>query len=60
MGTNGILGLLLLIADIYAILMVVQSRAKTAAKVLWVLLILILPLVGLIAWVLAGPGKKPF
>jgi hypothetical protein len=52
---GGILGLLLLIAIIWAIINVVQSRSSTAAKVVWVLLLLLLPLLGFIIWLLFGP-----
>ena len=52
---GGIFGLLLLIASIYAIVKTVQSKASTGAKVLWIVLILVLPLIGLIAWFIAGP-----
>lgn len=50
-------GLLLLIADIWAIVNIVHSRESTGSKVLWSLLIIILPLLGLIIWWLAGPKK---
>ena len=52
---GGLFGLLVLIADIWAIIKVVQSGASTAAKVIWVLAILILPVLGFIAWLLFGP-----
>ena len=52
---GGIFGLLILIADIYAIVKTVQSSASTGVKVLWIVLILVLPVVGLIIWFLAGP-----
>jgi hypothetical protein len=52
---GGILGLIVLIADIWAIVSTIGSRASTGAKVLWVLLILILPVIGFIIWLLAGP-----
>ncbi|MBQ0799381.1 MAG: PLDc N-terminal domain-containing protein [Porticoccaceae bacterium] len=52
--------LIILIADIYAIVMIMQSSAKAVEKLLWVLVVLLLPLIGLIIWYLAGPGKKPF
>ncbi|ERP85477.1 MAG: hypothetical protein CL537_08585 [Alcanivoracaceae bacterium] len=52
-----LLGLLQLALAIYAIVMIIQSSAETGAKVLWVLLVLILPLVGLIIWALMGPGS---
>ena len=50
-----LVGLLVLIGDIWAIVNVVQSRATSAQKVLWVLLILVLPLIGLLIWYFAGP-----
>ncbi len=52
---SGIFGLIILILDIWAIVKVFQSAASTLAKVLWTLLILVLPLVGLIIWFIAGP-----
>jgi uncharacterized membrane protein len=60
MEFTGILGLIILLLDIYAILMILQSSAKTVEKLIWVLVVLILPLIGLIIWYVAGPGKKPF
>lgn len=52
---NGFFGLLLLIADIYAIVKTLQSGARTGVKVLWVVLILIVPLFGFILWLFLGP-----
>ncbi len=60
MDLSGIIGLVILIADIYAIVMIFQSSAKTGEKALWALVVFLLPLIGLIVWYLAGPGKKPF
>ena len=54
---RNILGLVLLALVIYAIVMIVQSGAATAHKVLWILLVLILPVIGLIIWGLMGPGS---
>lgn len=56
-GRMKLLGLVLLAAVIYAIVMIVQSSAETMAKVLWVVLILIVPLIGLIIWAIMGPGS---
>ncbi|QIE42645.1 PLD nuclease N-terminal domain-containing protein [Meridianimarinicoccus aquatilis] len=50
-----ILGLIIFIADIYAIVKVINSNADTGKKVLWVLLIAFLPVIGFVAWYLAGP-----
>lgn len=55
---TGIFGLLILIGDIWAIVSTVQSRASTGSKVVWILLILILPLLGLILWFLLGPRSR--
>ncbi|SNY91304.1 Phospholipase_D-nuclease N-terminal [Cohaesibacter sp. ES.047] len=51
-----LLGLLILIADIYAIIKTLQSGASTGAKLLWVLGILIFPVIGVIVWYFAGPS----
>ena len=58
MEVNGILGLIVLIADIFAIIKIVQSSASTGLKILWVVIVLVLPLIGLIVWFFIGPGDK--
>jgi len=52
---GGILGLLILAFDIYAIIKVVGSGASTVAKVIWILVILFFPVLGLLIWLVAGP-----
>lgn len=52
---GGIFGLLVLIADIWAILQTVQSPASNGSKVVWIVIILLLPVLGLLIWFLAGP-----
>jgi hypothetical protein len=52
---GGLIGLIILIADVWAIVNVVGSPASTGKKVLWVVVILLLPVIGLIAWLLMGP-----
>jgi hypothetical protein len=54
---GGIFGLLLLIADVWAILNIFQSAASTGSKALWIVLVLFLPLLGLIIWFFAGPRE---
>jgi hypothetical protein len=51
----GIGGLIVLIADIYAIINVAQSSATPIKKALWIVLVLIMPVLGFIIWWLAGP-----
>lgn len=50
-------GLIILILDIWAIVNVIQSRAGGLAKVIWFLVILFLPVLGLIVWFFIGPRK---
>lgn len=52
---GGLLGLIILIADVWAIVKTVGSSASTGVKVFWIVLILILPVLGLIIWFFAGP-----
>ena len=52
---GGFFGLLILVADVWAIVNVIGSRSSTGGKVLWTVLILLLPLVGLLIWLVAGP-----
>lgn len=52
---QGILGFILLICVIYAVIKTVQSRASTGTKVLWVVVLLLLPFIGFILWLFLGP-----
>ncbi|EIK95576.1 hypothetical protein PMM47T1_15858 [Pseudomonas sp. M47T1] len=52
---NGLIGLIILALDIWAIINVLKSSAEVGMKVLWILLILLLPVLGLIIWAIAGP-----
>ena len=54
---TGLLGLIILVLDIWAIVKTIDSGGTTGMKVLWILLILILPVLGLIFWLLLGPKK---
>lgn len=51
----GIFGIIVLILDIYAIYQTLTSAASVAAKVIWTLVIILLPILGFIAWLIAGP-----
>lgn len=54
MELSGLVGLIILIADIWAIVTIIQGGAPTGNKVLWIALIVLLPVVGLIAWLILG------
>jgi hypothetical protein len=55
MEVKGFFGILVLIADVYAILQIVQSTASAGKKTLWIVLVILLPLAGFILWYLLGP-----
>jgi hypothetical protein len=48
-------GLLVLIGDVWAILNIFQSSASNEKKLLWILVVVLLPLLGLILWFFLGP-----
>jgi hypothetical protein len=54
---NGFWGLIVLVADIWAIVNILQSSASTGRKVLWTVLVIILPVLGFIIWFFLGPKK---
>lgn len=54
-GYGGVWGILVLIADIWAIINTVQSGASTERKVLWTVVVILLPVLGFIGWLIAGP-----
>jgi len=60
MGANftGVLGLIHLALVVWAAVSILGSGATQGRKVLWILLMLVFPVVGLVIWLIAGP-KKP-
>jgi|HubBroStandDraft_5_1064220.scaffolds.fasta_scaffold480620_2 hypothetical protein len=50
----GLVGLVILVLDIIAIVDVLKSNDDTGKKLLWILLILFLPVVGMILYFLIG------
>ena len=54
-GFHGIWGLLVLAADIWAIINVAQSSVSNEKKLLWILVVVLLPLLGVILWYFLGP-----
>ncbi|BBU54732.1 hypothetical protein KU6B_09970 [Mameliella alba] len=51
----GLGGLILLGLAVWAIVNIINSGASTGGKVLWTLFVLLLPLLGFIVWLIAGP-----
>jgi Phospholipase_D-nuclease N-terminal len=54
-GYGGILGVLILIGDIWAIINIFQSSASNEKKLIWTVAVVLLPLLGLILWFFLGP-----
>jgi hypothetical protein len=46
------------IIEFYTILKIAKSSESTVMKVVWIVIVLVLPVLGLIAWFFAGPGDK--
>ena len=57
-GFGGILGVLILIGDIWALINIVQSSSPNDKKLLWVVVVVLLPLLGLILWFFLGPRDR--
>jgi hypothetical protein len=51
----GLVGLIILVADVWAIVQTVGSGATPLTKTIWVVAILLLPVIGLVVWFFAGP-----
>ena len=53
-------GILVLIADIWALVNILQSTLDTTKKVVWTLVVLFLPVLGVVLWFFLGPraGKS--
>ncbi|MDF2142896.1 PLD nuclease N-terminal domain-containing protein [Paenirhodobacter sp. CAU 1674] len=57
-GISGLGGLVLLALDIWALVSIVGSNESTGRKVLWALLVIVLPLLGFLIWLVAGPRAR--
>ena len=57
---GGLLSLIWLVIVIWAIIRTSQSATSTLAKVLWILILLFFPCIGLLLWLLLGPGRQSF
>jgi hypothetical protein len=56
MGELGFWSLIHLILLVYAAIQILNSSADTARKILWIVIVALLPVVGLIVWFFIGPG----
>jgi hypothetical protein len=53
-----VLWLLVTILDVIAIVSILKSSADTGTKLLWILLVILLPVIGMIIYFLMGPGRR--
>ncbi len=63
-GSNGMLsfiaGIIELLLVIWALIAILQSGVQPVEKLIWVIIILVIPLIGFLLWYLMGPGDKAF
>jgi len=56
----GIIGIIVLALDVWALINVWGSGSSLGGKLIWTLIILVLPLVGMLLWFFVGPkSAKP-
>ncbi|HTP97846.1 MAG TPA: PLDc N-terminal domain-containing protein [Casimicrobiaceae bacterium] len=55
---GGVLGVLILIGDVWALVNILQSPSANDKKILWVVVVVLLPLLGLILWFFMGPRNR--
>ena len=53
-----LLGLVVLVLDVVALVSLLKSNADAGTKILWVLLIVLLPFLGMVLYFLMGPGRR--
>ncbi len=53
-----LLALLVFVLDVIAIVSVLKSSADGATKLLWIVLIILLPFLGMVLYFLMGPGRR--
>ena len=54
-GFNGLIGLLVLAGNIWAILNIFQSSVSNEKKLIWIIVVVLLPVLGLLLWFFLGP-----
>ena len=54
-GDNGLIGVLVLAENIWAILNIFQCSVSNEKKLIWILVVAFLPVLGLLLWFFLGP-----
>ena len=55
---SGLIGIILFALDVWAIAQIITSGAEKNSKIIWVIIVAFLPIIGLIAWYIAGPKSS--
>ena len=53
-----LIGILTLLLAVWALIGVLQSSVPPVEKLIWVVVIILMPLLGFLIWYLIGPGSK--
>ena len=53
-----LLGILVFVLDIIAIVSILKSSADSGTKLLWIVLVILLPFLGMVLYFLMGPGRR--
>ena len=51
-------GVLVLIGDVWALINILQSSVSNEKKLIWIIVVVLLPLLGLILWFFLGPRER--
>lgn len=54
---SGILAVIVVVLDLVAIVQVLRTRIEAGRKIIWCLVIVLLPVVGLIMWFIAAEAR---
>jgi hypothetical protein len=57
---EGFFAVVVFLLDVYAIARTIGSYASTRTKVVWVVVIFLLPVLGFVAWLLVGPSSPRY
>ena len=50
--------LIVTVLDVIAIVSILKSSADSGTKILWALLVIFLPVIGMVLYFLMGPGRR--
>lgn len=51
-------GIIVFVLNVWAIASIINTNVSNGTKILWILIILVLPVVGFIIWYFAGPKSN--